>query len=121
MVLIVDDDAGMRRTYRDLLEDEGYAVLSARDGAEGLATLDELEDDPTLVVVDAAMPLISGEQVIECMRSRPGSEDLPVLVVTGHRHIAASLKARGVPVLRKPFDIAAFLDVVHERAAVHDI
>lgn len=116
VVLVVDDDAGMRQTYRDLLEDEGYATLTARDGAEGLATLDELDDDPDLVVLDAAMPLISGEQVLECLRSRPGSDELRVLVVTAHPTVAASLRAQGVPVLRKPFDIAAFIDVVHQRA-----
>lgn len=112
--LIIDDDAAMRGTYRELLEDEGYAIVTAENGAEGLAKLDELDRDPSVVVLDLAMPFIDGQEVLACLCSRPGAEDLPVVVVTGHPQSAAWLRARGIPVLRKPFDIAAFIALIRE-------
>lgn len=109
----------MRQTYRDLLEDEGYDVVTAENGAEGLAKLDDLEPEPTLVVLDLSMPVMRGEDMLACLRSRQGSEDLAVVVVTGHRRAAGSADLRGVPVVRKPFDIAVFSALIRELDSDH--
>src|SRR5438094_170994 len=116
VVLVIDDDAPMRRTYRELLETEGYRVISADNGAEGLAKLDELDRAPALVVLDIGMPVIDGRDVLACLRTRPGAEDLPVIVVTGLSQAAASLRGRGIAVLRKPFDISVFVETVDRLA-----
>ena len=79
-VLLVEDEAPLRTVQRRVLEQDGYAVLEAADGAEGIkvAMGDVLID---LVIADLHMPVISGEQMIWTIRScRPS---LPVLYVTG--------------------------------------
>ena len=61
IVVVVDDEPGLCEMYQDFLDDEGYDVRVAMDGAQGLQTLKQLlPDKPCIVICDVLMPLLDG-------------------------------------------------------------
>lgn len=77
-ILVVDDEASVRLLIRRTLEEQGYRVVTAADGNEGLAKLDQGGID--LVLLDINMPGLDGFQVLELIRRR---SNLPVIMLTG--------------------------------------
>ena len=77
-ILIVEDEPAMVAGLRDNFEYEGYEVISAADGAEGLNRA--LADDPDLVVLDVMMPRMSGLDVCKQLKARRPS--LPIIMLT---------------------------------------
>jgi signal transduction histidine kinase/ActR/RegA family two-component response regulator len=101
-VLVIDDDFDVRRFLVQCLEGLGYAVTEAEHGQAGLERLEEAR--PDLLIVDFAMPGLSGTEVAALARkSRP---DLPVMLVTGYADMRAVEKVfDGDAILRKPFKV----------------
>ena len=120
-ILVVEDDADVRRVIVECLGLIGYSVAEAANGAEGLAAI--AASKPDLLVIDYAMPDMTGAEVISKAREMVG--DLPVILATGYADMAAVERLAGKPaILRKPFDInslgaavACALEGVHEAAA----
>jgi CheY-like chemotaxis protein len=110
-ILVVEDDHDVRRVIVECLSLIGYKVTEAANGTEALASLDTLK--PDLIVVDYAMPDMTGAEVISQARTILG--DVPVILATGYADMAAVERLAGKPkILRKPFDIAALGDAVTE-------
>jgi len=88
-VLLVDDDASIRRDYARVLEREGYVVEVAADGAEGLALLERSRFDA--IVTDIEMPALGGLDFLRAVRER----DLvaPVLLITGVPVLESAISA----------------------------
>lgn len=78
-ILIVNDDKSMRMRLRLELERDGYRVLEAKNGEEGLAAYKQHQ--PDMVVLDAAMPVMDGFTCCTQLRSLPGSDRTAVLIV----------------------------------------
>jgi len=88
-ILIVDDEAGIRRSLAGLLSDEGYATLEAAEGDAALAVL--RGEGADLVLLDIAMPGRDGIAVLEELRQAwPG---LPVVMMSGHGNIETAVRA----------------------------
>lgn len=85
MVLIIEDEPGFRKIYKDFLESEGYGVLEAEDGQKGLDMI--RTSKPDLVLLDIVLPQISGFDVLKSIRSDTATKDLPVIIfsVLGER------------------------------------
>jgi DNA-binding response OmpR family regulator len=99
-VLLIDDDADVRNTIQELLAELGYNVRAAESGKIGLAML--IERQPDLVIVDFAMPEMTGAEVARAIHQRWPA--LPILFVSGHADTSALETAvGGAPFLRKPF------------------
>jgi len=102
-VLIVDDEPNLRKILSAQLSRDGYDVLSAEDGEQGLAVLREHHID--LVVTDLKMPKIDGMQLLrEALREDP---DLPIVMITAHGTVdtaVEALKLGAFDYLTKPFD-----------------
>ncbi|MGH7659039.1 MAG: response regulator transcription factor, partial [Gemmatimonadales bacterium] len=79
-VLLVDDEDQLRKVMRDLLEKDGFVVAEARDGVEALDAVDR--HAPDLIVLDLNLPGLDGYSVLQLIRSRPGTRDVPVIVLT---------------------------------------
>ena len=79
-VLVVDDDASVRAMLGYLLDDEGYEVLEAEDGAQAIEML--VTDAPDCMVLDLMMPNIDGLQVLRERRARGFAPDTRILVLT---------------------------------------
>ncbi|HWI84115.1 response regulator [Ramlibacter sp.] len=101
-ILVVEDDPDVRRVIVECLGLIGYAVSEAPNGTEGLAAI--ASSKPDLLVVDYAMPDMTGAEVISRARALVG--ELPVILATGYADMAAVERLAGKPaILRKPFDI----------------
>src|SRR4029079_2006132 len=77
-ILIVEDEPAMVQGLRDNFEYEGYEVISAADGADGLSRA--IADQPDLVVLDVMMPKMSGLDVCKQLKARKPS--LPIIMLT---------------------------------------
>src|SRR5215468_9168304 len=77
-ILIVEDEPNMVAGLRDNFEYEGYQVITAADGVEGLARA--LSDSPDLVLLDVMMPLMSGLDV--CKQLKIKRPSLPIIMLT---------------------------------------
>jgi DNA-binding NtrC family response regulator len=110
-VLVVDDDAGVRYTLREILESEGLAVDEAADGAEALA---RYEARPAaLVVTDLRMPGVDGMELLRRLVARTPAPR--VVVITAHgseRQAVEAMKAGAHDYFRKPFENEELLAVV---------
>ncbi|MEU9719689.1 response regulator transcription factor [Streptomyces sp. NPDC047976] len=101
-VLVVEDDPGVRSTLDQLLRFEGYRVVQAADGIQGLAALDR--EEPDLALVDVVMPGLDGLSLCRTLRRR--GDWLPVLVLTARDQVGdrvAGLDAGADDYLAKPF------------------
>jgi DNA-binding response OmpR family regulator len=117
-ILIVDDDADVRRLLRRLVERGGHRALEARDGREALSALQR--DRPDLVVLDVTMPLLDGWQTLEWIRE---VSDVPVLMLTAQGDEldrVRGLRAGADDYVAKPFgraELMARVDALLRRAA----
>ena len=85
LILVVEDDPSIQTMLTLLLESEGYEVVSARDGLEGLVKMDL--QHPSIMILDLMMPNVSGERVLEEVRSDPRMNAVPILVVSGRHDV----------------------------------
>ena len=81
LVLIVDDDPGIREMLRTNLELEGYVVREAGSAAEGLDALNE--EAPDLILLDVMMPQVDGWEMLRRVRERHGLDSIPVVMFSG--------------------------------------
>jgi len=88
-VLIIDDEASIRRTLREILEFEKYQVLEAADGPDGLALLEKTEI--SLVLLDVKMPRMDGLEVL--VRIQAMAPEIPVVVISGHGTLETAVEA----------------------------
>ncbi len=86
-VLCVDDDPVVRQVTLTALERAGYSVLSAGDGEEALALLDQWTDPVALVILDWIMPGKSGAELVAEIKSR--RPEIRILLTSGYSHVAA--------------------------------
>jgi DNA-binding response OmpR family regulator len=97
-VLIVEDDADLRRMYRAALSLEGFEVIEAHDGLSALHILDQRTAD--IVILDLMLPTLDGFTVQQEIAAHAETRDIPILIVTGSTLPLDDLK---VPcILRKP-------------------
>ena len=111
-ILLVDDDAEIIESLRLALESNGYEVLVARDGNQGLALTER--ENPDLVILDMMMPKRSGFLVLEKMR-RTREAPLRVIMITaneGSRHKAYAEMLGVDDYIRKPFPMDRLIDSV---------
>lgn len=87
-VLIIEDEAQITRLIELELKYEGYNVLTATDGLEGLKTIKE--NSPDLVLLDCMLPNLSGEEV--CKQVRDSSDDVPIIMITAKDSIEDKVK-----------------------------
>lgn len=108
-LLLVDDDAPLRRTLGRLFRRHGWAVTEAGDGVEALETLRTASFD--LLLTDMRMPRMDGLGLLEAARGELGCA-LPAIVLSGyHGHPEARLRALGVAViLGKPTEPMELLE-----------
>jgi two-component system, OmpR family, phosphate regulon response regulator PhoB len=79
-VLLVEDEEPLRRVMKDLLERDGYTVTEASDGVQALDQVDRFA--PDIIILDLNLPGMDGYNVLQQLRSRPATRDIPVVVLT---------------------------------------
>ncbi len=106
-ILIVDDDPEIRSTIGELLEDEGYVVEEAENGADALEVLRRMPASPCLVLLDLMMPVMNGFDVLRELAADPRLSNVPVVVLSAHSQAASVEGAKRF--LRKPVTLAQLL------------
>jgi class 3 adenylate cyclase len=107
-ILIVDDNPTNVKILETRLASEGYEILTAADGEEGLAAA--LQGAPDLILLDVMMPKLDGFEVCRRLRADPAFPFTPIIMVTAmadSRDVVAGLEAGGDEYLTKPVDHAA--------------
>lgn len=97
-ILAVEDEPDLRFLLRRFLERGGHEVAEAGDGATALALT--LQSLPDLVITDMVMPVMTGTELIRCMRATPATAAVPILAVTGSPELAVGADV----VLTKPYE-----------------
>ena len=112
-ILLVEDDELMRKLARQMLEEHGYAVIEAKDGASALAQL-EGKRSVDLLLTDVVMRGMSGPDLAsQIMESHPEIKVAYMSGYTGELLAADHGVKAGIPLLEKPFTRAALLKTVH--------
>ena len=117
-ILVVEDDDAIRTLVAEVLEDDGYRVREATNGAEALERL--REERPDLIVLDLMMPVMDGWTFVnECRRLRWCGE-VPIVVTSASHDLprtAEQLRSLGVRnCLAKPFELDGLLELVERYA-----
>ena len=119
-ILIIDDEPGIRTVLRDILQDEGYSVIDAEDGIQGLA---ELAANPVdLVFLDVWLPNMGGMDVLK--RVREQYPDVEVIMISGHANISLAVQATKMGAfdfLEKPLSLDRTMTVVRNALAMEDL
>jgi len=110
-LLVVDDDAEIRSTLKEFLQDEGHSVRDAADGAAALRIFDEAPAD--LILLDLMMPGKEGIETIQEIRQRA----IPVKIIAmsgAHQNLDAARLLGADSTLDKPFHYEAMLALIND-------
>ncbi len=108
-ILVVDDHREITELVADALIDEGFQVRVAHDGASALRAVQERR--PDLLLLDVAMPVMSGDEVLRYLRSQ-GDRELPIILMTADRSPERFASLGANQLIRKPFDIARLVQLI---------
>jgi two-component system response regulator MprA len=108
-ILVIDDEPAILETVAGILSDEGYRVITARNGAEGLAAVERAR--PALVLLDRWMPVLDGQCFWRELQQR--ALRIPIIAMAAaHDAEAWARQVGAVGVLPKPFKLPTLLDLV---------
>ncbi|GFK93796.1 Nitrogen regulation protein NR(I) [Fundidesulfovibrio magnetotacticus] len=113
VILVVDDEPGLRQSFARLIEQEGHQALTAASGEEGIAAL--ADKKPDLVVMDVRMPGISGLEALARMKAADPAT--PVIIMTAYGDTGTAIEAvnKGAfDYILKPFDIPEMLGLIQQ-------
>ena len=115
LILLVDDEPGIRSVAKAVLQGHGYRVLLAADGTEALAVFAQNSAELAAVVTDIAMPFMDGALLIRALRRM--KPDIRVIVSTGNGEKALVSDLHANAFLRKPYDAGTLLRALHTTLA----
>lgn len=113
LIVYADDDIELSSMVKSALEEEGYTVIVANDGEEGLETI--LVEQPDLIILDVMMPGLTGWEIAKHLRTKASFDATPIMMLTG---IGERMNEMTAPLyganahIDKPFDIEDVIDTV---------
>ena len=118
-IVVIEDDTDLRETLKDLLEMEGFRVITASNGREGLREIEQ-NGQPCLILLDLMMPVMNGWEFLEVLR-RERTASLartPVAVVSAAADVADVERDYGCSVLKKPVSLERLFALAHAHCAI---
>ena len=118
-ILIVDDEASIRKSLEGVLSDEGYTCALAADGADALSQLRSLQ--PSLVLLDIWMPGMDGIETLR--RIKEVQPATPVIMMSGHATISTAIKATKVGAsdfIEKPLELELVLGAIRRALGIQE-
>lgn len=103
-ILVVDDEVAIVKVLKDRLEIEGYEVLTAYDGAQGVEIAQK--ELPDLIILDITMPNMDGLTAARLLRNQPETSQIPIVMLTAHGQESdekAGYQAGAIRYFTKPF------------------
>jgi two-component system nitrogen regulation response regulator NtrX len=120
LILVVDDEEGIRFSLRGILEDEGYEVMEAESGEVALSTLEA--QSPSLILLDIWLSGIDGLSVLETVREK--WPDIPVIMISGHGSIetaVTAIKKGAFDFIEKPLSLEKVIVCVNKALEFNSI
>jgi two-component system, chemotaxis family, chemotaxis protein CheY len=115
IVLIVEDEEAIREVIGDVLQERGFRVVSASNGADALQRLDSIR--PDVMVLDLLMPVMHGWAFMEAYSDKTDGVPIPIVVVSVNPALPRSFTRLGVRhIIAKPFDVDDLVDAVEDAA-----
>lgn len=114
-VLIVDDDPGIRMLLSKFLQKEGYEVMLAEDGLEGVELAKKHQ--PDLILLDVVMPRMDGLTAARLIKFYKPLSEVPIVFLTAkdaEKEIELAQEVRAEVYITKPFDVRQVIQVVNE-------
>ena len=110
-ILVLDDVASLRNAVEKSLKQQGFSVVAAGNGADGLILVEESK--PDLVLTDAVMPGLDGHSLCRVLKRKPQTKHIPVVIMTGElveeKDIVAGLDGGADDYVIKPFTMKVLL------------
>jgi DNA-binding response OmpR family regulator len=113
-VLVVDDDPVILKLLEVNFEMEGFTVLVARDGEEGIEVA--RTDQPDLIVSDIMMPKVSGLELVTALKGDPATSEIPIILLSAkaqNADVRSGLDAGADDYVTKPFEPLDLVDRVN--------
>src|SRR5687768_6439696 len=117
-VLVVDDEANLRKVLAAMLRRVGYDVTVAENGEQGLAEFQKNGAD--VVITDLVMPKLGGLELLKTLNAN--SPDVPVIIITAHGTVDSAVEAiklGAFDYITKPFDQSELTQVIDKAARTH--
>jgi len=114
-ILIIDDEKSVRESLEDILKDEGYPVISASTGREGI--LKAVETQPDVILLDLFLPGMSGIEVLKKLSEEKITELSTIIVISGHGTIETAVKAiklGAFDFIEKPINLERLLSTIEK-------
>lgn len=112
-ILIIDDEKDICEYLKELLEGEGYEVVTALSVKEGLDH--QLNTEFDLMIMDLQLPEIGGKEIIDLARAR--RPNLPIIILSGHVDSVDELMGLGATcVLHKPIEMNSILETIQKHS-----
>lgn len=118
-ILAIDDSRTMRNLLRAALEEAGFVVTTAEDGADGIEKLEAA--NPDVIITDINMPVMDGFGLIEKVRQSKCSASVPILVLSTESSDALKSRARSIGAtgwIVKPFNDIKLISAIRRVARV---
>ena len=114
-ILIVDDDGGIRMLLSKFLEREGFEIVVAEDGLEGVEIAKKTQ--PDVIILDVVMPRMDGITAARLIKFYKPLSEVPIIFLTAKdadKEIELAQEARAEVYITKPFDVHQVIHVVKE-------
>ncbi len=124
-ILLVDDEVQFLKMVKIRLEANGYAVVTASDGQEGVTMAKQYL--PDLILIDIMMPNMNGGDAVRMLKADPKTNQIPVIFITAvlekkdeERHQKINIDNIFYTAIAKPFDPVNFLKIIQETLMAAD-
>ncbi|WP_239057098.1 ATP-binding protein [Desulfovibrio sp. JC010] len=108
LIMVADDDPALNEFLSQVLEEEGYRIITVTNGQEAVDTAKTRM--PQLITMDLKMPIMNGDQAIAALRQDPSTRHIPVIVISA---LAEGQQAGGDAALIKPIDEKRLVETIH--------
>jgi CheY-like chemotaxis protein len=112
-IMIVEDDADIRDTLKQVLELDGFDVITARNGKEAIDLLRGREG-PCLIFLDLMMPVMSGWEFLQVKKANNVLAQIPVVISSASGDAARTAERDADRLLRKPIELNTVLKIAHD-------
>ncbi len=113
-ILIIDDEPAIVMVLKELLSEEGYEIIIASNGLNGLQILEE-KPLPEIILMDLYMPGMSGCDIVNKIRAKPNLAKIPIILITGAIPNISDFPPEGSyqDIINKPFEIEDVIFKIH--------
>jgi PAS domain S-box-containing protein len=114
-ILVVEDEAGLRRLAQEILADFGYTILTAEDGEQAIQLYEAHKAEIDLLLVDVIMPRMGGREVYEQLQTMGST--IPVIFMTGYStemFQGSFIEDKGAALIQKPYSVFSLAQKVRE-------